>query len=193
MTETAAEIIANTGEEIELSEETDEETPTIEEEFRDLKDHFEGLVGRLNKVATTLEKVGNEPATKKDLATLYRFVGGDLVNSVNDLVAACGAAFNDTFEMLDSETEEETEEEDENTPSEEDIQVYTTFVTNIEAFTNLAKAPGLTGEQKNAFDQIISLNQSCLNAFNEAYGEQNMKDAAASKISEAATSGSEDS
>lgn len=188
MTETAAEIIA-TGEEVETDE---EEVPTIEEEFRDLKDHFEGLVDRLNKLAITLEKSGNEPATKKDLATLYRFVGGDVVNSVNDLVAACGAAFNDAFEMIqDAGEETEEDEESENTPSEEDIQVYTTIATNIEAFTNLAKAPGLTSEQKKSFDQIIELNQGVLNTFHEAYGEQEMKEASVKQVIEA--SGSEDS
>lgn len=185
MTETAAEIIA-TGE-VATDE---EEAPTIEEEFRDLKDHFEGLVDRLNKLAMALEKSGNEPATKKDLATLYRFVGGDVVNSVNDLVAACGAAFNDAFEMIQDAGEEE-DEESENTPSEEDIQVYTTIATNIEAFTNLAKAPGLTSEQKKSFDQIIELNQGVLNTFHEAYGEQEMKEASVKQVIEA--SGSEDS
>lgn len=190
MTETAAEIIATTSEE-DSPESGDEEVPSIEEEFRDLKDHFEGLIDRLNKIANTLEESGNQPATKKDLATLYRFVGGDVVNSVNDLVAACGAAFNDAFEMIQDSGEETEEEDEENTPSEEDIQVYTTIASNIEAFTNLAKAPGLTSEQKSAFDPIIGLNQVVLDTFHEAYGEQEMKEAAAKQVTEA--SGSEDS
>jgi seryl-tRNA synthetase len=185
MTETAAEIIAD-GQEV--TEGSEDEVPSVEEEFRDLQTHVQGLRTRLNKLATTLEHRGNEPATKKDLAQLYRFLDGDVASSMGDLVSACGAAFSDVFEMVENgpeDSEEEGDDEDDNTPSDTDVQVYTTFLANIEAFTNLSNAPGLTEDQKKAFEQMIQLNKGNLAHFEEAYGEETMKQAAAKQVSEA--------
>lgn len=187
MTETAAEIIADAQDDSE-----EEEMPSVEEEFRDLQEHMQGLRTRLAKLATTLESRGNEQATKKDLAQLYRFLDGDVVSSMGDLVSACGAAFSDVFEIIENNSEEESEgegEEDDNTPSDTDIQVYTTFLANIEAFTNLSKTEGLPAQQKTAFEQMIQLNQVNLAHFNEAYGEENMKQAAAKQLLEAQAGG----
>jgi hypothetical protein len=185
MTETAAEIIAD-GQEVESEEE--EEQQSVDEEFRDLQKHTEDLALRLNKVATTLEAQGTKPATKKDIAQLYRFMSGDVVNCIRDLVAASGAAFIDVFDIIDSgdgDEDGEGSDEEDNTPSDTDIQVYTTLLANIEAFTNLSKTAGLPETQKNAFEQMIQLNRGNLEHFHEGFGEEVMKEAAAKQVSEA--------
>ena len=180
MTETAAEIITS-GQDAEEIEETDDQ-PTVEEELRDLHLHVQASEKRLNKVANVLENNAGTPATKGDLAKLYRFLTGDAISSLADLVAACGAGFEQVFELIENNEEETTEDAG---PSEEDIQVYTTFLANIEAFSNLSKMPDLPEDQKKAFQQMITLNSGNLDNFHDAYGEEVMKEAAAKKMAEA--------
>lgn len=150
--------------------EEEEETISIEDEFRELLSSSEEIQQRVKVISAQM--ASKKEVTAEDLATLYGFLEGDVLSLIRDLVQATGAGLNDAMEYLsEGDTDDEEEEEDDDL-DEATIQIYATLQANTAAFHNLAELDTIPKEAKEGISQMLAMNASTTEMIRENVGEE---------------------
>lgn len=176
MTESMVQSILDEGQQEEGSE---DEGPTIEDDFKALDEQATEVIQRVKKISQRFVEKPETPVTHSDLAILYGLLSGDMFSLVQDVIRCSGAAFSDTLAEISGDDDGEQE------LGEDVVQYYTTMKANAEAFYNLSTLEGIPSEQKEGFKKLLEMNNQSVARMDEQYGEELAK-ASQQLIAEAA-------
>jgi hypothetical protein len=138
-----------------MSEENTANATDDGEEFESTGDEFRALYRRCDDTKTSLLKIANRIQPKSpEAADVLRQVAGNVLQLLQDTVAACGGA----FEAVEGQIEDVEEGEGGEGLSEEDaVDFYRTVLANIKLVEHGIQASD-AGEQRDALEALKKMN-----------------------------------
>jgi len=146
----------------------EEEVASTDDVLKELHSQATEISNRYRKHVTRLLQTKDEPATKGDIAELYRAMASDVVYVLGESIAENAAAFRDFGEILEDLGDSDGGDDE---LTEETIQLYTTLKTNINAFEQLVSSP-IPDNQKEAFSHMLAMNNDAVKNLEEQYGDE---------------------